>query len=173
MIARALLVIAMVAGTARAEDAAVDATLVAPFGDWAKETGVGAGATARVRVPLGDFTAITARAGLVWHAAATDGALTVRLVELPLCGGVRYYVTAPARARAWLAGEAGVVLERASIAQAGSSDDEWRFVFGSSLGAGVELDRWELGASIWLPDLAHVDRAAAAMIAIGGVFARW
>ena len=170
---RIALLLLLCSASAHAEDGAVDATVVAPFGDWAKETGVGAGATARVRVPLSDFTAITARAGLVWHAAASDGALTVRRVELPLIGGVRYYVTAPARARAWLAGEAGVVLERASITQGAATDDEWRFVFGSSLGAGVELDGWELGASIWLPDLAHVDRAAAAMIAIGCVFARW
>jgi hypothetical protein len=154
-------------------DVAADAVLVVPFADWAKETGVGAGASARLRVPLSPYTTITARLAAIWHAPHDDGALTVGLVELPLVGGVRYYVTAPGPARAFLAGEVGVVLQRGTIAQGGATDAAWRFVFGSSLGAGVEVDRYELTASVWLPDVAHVDNAAAAMITVGASFGAW
>ena len=154
-------------------DVAADAVLVVPFGGWSQQTGIGAGASVRLRVPMSAYTTITARLAAIWHAPETDGALTIGLVELPLVGGARYYVTEPGAARAFLAGEVGVVLQRGTIAQGGATDAQWRFVFGSSLGAGVELGRWELAASVWLPDVAHVDDAAAAMITAGASFASW
>lgn len=153
--------------------ASADAIVVAPFGDWARSTGVGGGIAAGVRVPLTAFTSITARAGAIAHLPVDDAGLRVELVELPLGGGARYYVTEPGRLRAFLAGDAGVVVRRTSISAAGATDVEWKLVFASSLGAGVELDRWELGAAIWLPDLAHVEHAAAAMITAGATFAAW
>jgi hypothetical protein len=154
-------------------DVAADAVLVVPFADWAQQIGVGAGASARLRVPMSPFTTITARVAAIWHAPHDDGALTVGLLELPLLGGVRYYVTDPGEARAFLAGEVGVVLQRGTLAQGGATDAQWRFVFGSSLGAGVEYGRWELAASVWLPDVAHVEDAAAAMVTVGASFASW
>jgi hypothetical protein len=180
---RGVLVIAMLApmlapALARAEPdeqahAAADAIVVAPFGDWMHEAGAGGGAAVRVDVPTGAYTTITARVGAIAHAPVDDAGMRVGLVELPLGGGARYYVTEPRRVRAFLAGDVGVVVRRTSVSAAGATDVEWKIVFGSSLGAGVVVDRWELGAAIWLPDLAHVEHAAAAMITAGATFASW
>jgi hypothetical protein len=176
---RAALAIAiLVPAIARAEpdvqgSAAADAVVVAPFGDWARQAGVGGGALVRVDVPISAYTTITARAGAIAHATADDAGMRVGLDELPLGGGARYFVTEPRRVRAFLAGDVGVVVRRTALGAAGATDVEWKIVFGSSLGAGVVVDRWELGAAIWLPDLAHVEHAAAAMVTAGATFASW
>ena len=116
-------------------DVGADAIVIAPFGDWADQTGVGLGGDVRVRVPLGDYTTITARAGGVAHLGKTmdvGGApATTTILEFPLLGGARYYVSAPGRLRGFFTGEVGFVFRRTDVAIAGAHDHDLKVVFGS------------------------------------------
>jgi hypothetical protein len=172
--------LALAGRSARADlgnDVGADAVVVVPYGDWAAHTNVGLGAAARVRVPLTSDTTITARVAAIAHLGRdvdiAGATATTHVLEFPLLGGVRYRVSGPGRVRGFVFGELGIIFRRTDVAFAGAHDDDVKIVFGSALGAGVALDRFELTAAVWLPDLAEVDHTAGAIVSVGGAFASW
>lgn len=171
---RAALIVIVLAAPAAADpalrnDVGADAIVVVPIGGWRDEAGVGLGAGARVRVPLSDDVTITARFAGVAHLPATVSGTRTSVIEFPLLGGARYHVSDPGKIRGFFAGEVGVVFRRTDVELAGLHDSDTDIVFGSLLGAGVELGRFEVAASVWLADLAALDDAVGVMVTAGGV----
>jgi len=150
-------------------DLGADAVVVLPLGAWRDEAGVGFGAGVRVRVPLSADLTITARLAGIGHLARERAGTETTVVMFPLLGGARYHVSDPGRVRGFFHGEVGVVVRRTDVAIAGLHDSDTDLVFGSALGGGVSLGRFEVTASAWLSDLAALDDAVGVMLTAGGV----
>jgi len=178
---RALLALA-IAGTAYAEPVAspavsksvgVDATLSLPLSPWIHATGDGGGGSIWLHVPVTDLVEVTARLGATVHADRPVGAISpgarARLSEIPLLGGARYRLT-DGTVRGYLEGEVGLIFRRVDVDVQGLTDNSARIRLASSLGAAVEVDRFELRSAVWLADLSDLDHEIGIVISVGARF---
>ena len=152
--------LALVCAAARADpkQLGVDATLSLPLSPWQQSTGDGGGGSMWLHVPISPLVEVTARLGAIVHAerpVAGVAEADERLSEIPLVGGARYRLTDGA-VRGYLEGEVGVVFRRVDVDVANVTDDSARIRLASSLGAAIELDRFDLRAAVWFADLFRI-----------------
>lgn len=152
----------------------VDATLSIPLSPWIHATGVGGGGSVWLHLPVTDLVEVTARLGATVHAdRPIDGDVApgarARLSEIPLLGGARYRLTDGA-VRGYLEGEVGLIFRRVDVDAKGLTDDSARIRLASSLGAAIEVDRFELRGAVWLADLSDLDGEIGIVISAGAWF---
>lgn len=154
----------------------VDATLSLPLSPWIHATGIGGGGSVWLHVPVTELVEISARLGATVHADREVGAIAPgarqRLSEIPLLGGARYRLT-DGIVRGYLEGEVGLIFRRVDVDVKGLSDDSARIRLASSLGAAIEIDRFELRGAIWLADLADLDNEIGIVVSVGARFYRF
>lgn len=154
----------------------VDATLSLPLSPWIHATGIGGGGSVWLHVPVTELVEVTARLGATVHADREVGAISPgarqRLSEIPLLGGARYRLT-DGVVRGYLEGEVGLIFRRVDVDVQGLSDDSARIRLASSLGAAIEIDRFELRGAIWLADLADLDNEIGIVVSVGARFYRF
>ena len=181
----------------------VDATLSLPLSPWIHATGIGGGGSVWLHLPVTDLVEVTARLGATVHAGRPLGANTPgaraplaaiprrrgrapaarpsgdispgarsRLSEIPLLGGARYRLTDGA-VRGYLEGEVGLIFRRVDVDVGGLTDNSARIRLASSLGAAIEVDRFDLRAAVWLADLSDLDREIGVIVSAGARFYRF
>lgn len=153
----------------------VDATLSLPLSPWIHATGNGGGGSVWLHIPYSPIVDVTTRVGAIVHAdrpiEGVPGARS-RLSEIPLFGGARIRVTDGA-VRGYLEGEVGLVFRRVDVDVQNISDNSARIRFASSLGAAIEVDRFDLRAAVWLADLGDLDHETGVIISAGASFYRF
>ncbi len=173
--ALALAVVARVAAAdpAPAKHLGVDATLSVPLSPWIHATGIGGGGSVWLHVPVTPLVEITARLGATVHADRPIGDLAPgarsRLSEVPLLGGARYRLT-DGIVRGYLEGEVGLIFRRVDVDVKGLTDDSARIRLASSLGAAIEVDRFELRGAVWLADLSNLNDDIGVIASVGARF---
>jgi hypothetical protein len=172
---RALLALAVVR-TAAADPiktVGVDATVSMPLSPWIHDTGYGGGGSIWLHLPITDVVEVTARLGATVHAERPVGAIapgaSSRLSEVPLLGGARYRLT-DGMVRGYLEGEVGLIFRRVDVDVQGLKDDSARIRLACSLGAAVELDRFELRGAVWFADLSDLDHEIGIVASVGARF---
>ncbi|MEO6776732.1 MAG: hypothetical protein ABI467_27570 [Kofleriaceae bacterium] len=154
----------------------VDATLSIPLSPWLHATGYGGGGSIWLHVPVTDLVEVTARLGATVHADRPIGDIapgaSARLSEIPLLGGARYRLT-DGSVRGYLEGEVGLIFRRVDVDVLGLTDDSARIRLASSLGAAIEVDRFELRGAVWLADLSDLDGEIGVVVSVGARFFRF
>lgn len=175
---RALLALAVVHPAAPAaadpiKTVGVDATVSMPLSPWLRDTGYGGGGSLWLHLPITDVVEVTARLGATVHAERPVGAIapgaSSRLSEVPLLGGARYRLT-DGMVRGYLEGEVGLIFRRVDVDVQGLKDDSARIRLACSLGAAVELDRFELRGAVWFADLSDLDHEIGIIASVGARF---
>jgi hypothetical protein len=160
-------------GAVLSKTVGVDATLSLPLSPWIHATGDGGGGSIWLHVPVTDLVEVTARLGATVHADRPVGAISpdarARLSEIPLLGGARYRLT-DGTVRGYLEGEVGLIFRRVDVDVQGLTDDSARIRLASSLGAAVEVDRFELRSAVWLADLSDLDHEIGIVLSVGARF---
>ncbi len=150
----------------------VDATLSIPLSPWIHETGFGGGGSIWLHLPVAQFVDVTARLGAIVHADRPIDRYPdarARISEVPLLGGARFQLT-DGSVRGYLEGEVGLIFRRVDVDVLGLTDDSARIRLASSLGAAVEVDRFELRAAVWLADLSDLDHDIGIVVSAGARF---
>jgi hypothetical protein len=154
----------------------VDATLSIPLSPWIHATGIGGGGSVWLHLPVTDLVEVTARLGATVHADRPVGEISpgarARLSEIPLFGGARYRLT-DGVVRGYLEGEVGLIFRRVDVDVDGLTDNSARIRFASSLGAAIEVDRFDLRAAVWLADLSDLDGEIGVIVSAGARFYRF
>lgn len=144
-----------------------------PLEGWAEIAGPGVGGSAQVAVRVADHLDITARVGVVGHRGATRGDLRTTVVEAPILGGARLEVARAGPAIGFAFGEVGIVAARTTVTIAGRRDHDSTLRFGSALGGGIAVDRFDLAIAAWLADLGDLDHGIGVTVTLGARVARW
>ncbi len=150
----------------------VDATVSIPLSPWSHATGAGGGGSIWLHLPVAPFIEVIARLGAIVHAERPidqDPDARSRISEVPLLGGARVQLT-DGPVRGYLEGEVGLIFRRVDVDVQGLSDDSARIRLASSLGAAIEIDRFEVRAAVWLADLADLDHAIGIVVSAGARF---
>lgn len=175
-LALAFVVVARVAVAEPIKSVGVDATLSIPLSPWIHDTGYGGGGSIWLHVPVTDLVEVTARLGATVHADRPIGDVSpgarARLSEIPLLGGARYRLT-DGTVRGYLEGEVGLIFRRVDVDVLGLTDNSAQIRLASSLGAAVEVDRFELRAAVWLADLSDLDGEIGVVVSAGARFYRF
>jgi hypothetical protein len=154
----------------------VDATLSLPLSPWIHATGIGGGGSIWLHLPVTDLVEVTARLGATVHADRPVGDIApgarARLSEIPLFGGARYRLT-DGGVRGYLEGEVGLIFRRVDVDVDGLTDNSSRIRLASSLGAAIELDRFDVRAAVWLADLSDLDGEIGIIASVGARFYRF
>ncbi|HEY6033469.1 MAG TPA: hypothetical protein VIV58_04395 [Kofleriaceae bacterium] len=154
----------------------VDATLSVPLSPWIHATGIGGGGSIWLHLPVTDLVEVTARLGATVHADRPIGDISPgarsRLSEIPLLGGARYRLT-DGTVRGYLEGEVGLIFRRVDVDVLGLTDNSARIRLASSLGAAIEVDRFDLRAAVWLADLSDLDGEIGVIVSAGARFYRF
>lgn len=172
----AALGVARIAAADPVKTLGVDATLSIPLSPWIHDAGIGGGGSIWLHLPVTPLVEVTARLGATVHADRPVGTLApgarVRLSEIPLLGGARYRLT-DGSVRGYLEGEVGLIFRRVDVDVKGLTDDSARIRLASSLGAAIEIDRFELRGAVWLADLSDLDGEIGIVVSIGASFYRF
>jgi len=165
------------AGIAHADpkQAGIDATATMPLSPWKRDTGIGGGGSLWLHIDVSPLVEVTARVGAIVHASrGVDGLpdASQRLSEVPLLGGARYRLT-DGLVRGYLEGEVGLIFARTDLEVAGTRDQTSPIRLGSSLGACLEVDRFDLRLAVWFADLSDLDHAIGVTLSIGGRVVSW
>jgi hypothetical protein len=172
-LALALLAVARVATADPVKSVGVDATLSIPLSPWIHATGVGGGGSIWLHLPVTELVEVTARLGATVHADRPIGDISpgarARLSEIPLLGGARYRLTDGA-VRGYLEGEVGLIFRRVDVDVGGLTDNSARIRLASSLGAAIEVDRFDVRAAVWLADLSDLDGEIGVVVSAGARF---
>ncbi|HEY0253975.1 MAG TPA: hypothetical protein VGC41_20735 [Kofleriaceae bacterium] len=166
----------LVVATAHAEpekSVGVDATLAIPLSPWNQATGIGGGGSVWLHLPVTGLVEVTARLGATVHGQRDVGPISPtarqRLSEIPLLGGARYRLT-DGPVRGYLEGEVGLIFRRVDVDVKGITDDSARIRLASSLGAALEIDRFEVRGAVWLADLSDLDSEIGIIVSVGARF---
>jgi len=157
------------------KQAGVDATAIVPLSPWKRATGTGGGGMLWLHIAVSPYVEVTARLGAVVHATrGVDGIpdSTQRLSEIPLLGGARYRLT-DGFVRGYLEGEVGLIFARTDVDIDGTRDNTAPIQLGSSLGACIEVGRFDLRLAVWFADLSDLDHAIGVTASIGGRVISW
>ncbi len=157
------------------KQAGVDASAIVPLSPWKRDTGIGGGGMLWLHIAVSPYVEVTARIGALVHASrGVDGIpeSTQRLSEIPLLGGARYRLT-DGIVRGYLEGEVGLIFARTDVDIDGTRDNTAPIQLGSSLGACVELGRFDLRLAVWFADLSDLDHAIGVTASIGGRVISW
>ena len=168
----ALIASARVASAEPPRDLGVDATLGVPLSPWKHDTGIGGGGSIWLHVHATPLVDVTARTGAIVHASRPLPGVpnaSSRLSEIPLVGGARYRLT-DGLVRGYLEGEVGLIFRRVDVDAKGLTDNSARIRLASSLGAAIELDRFDVRAAIWLADLSDLDHEIGVVVSVGARF---
>jgi hypothetical protein len=169
----ALVVLAHGAAAEPVKHLGVDATLSIPLSPWIHATGIGGGGSVWLHLPVTPLVEVTARLGATVHADRPIGDIAPgarsRLSEVPLLGGARYRLT-DGLVQAYLEGEVGLIFRRVDVDVKGLTDDSARIRLASSLGAAIEVDRFELRAAVWLADLSELNDDIGVIVSAGARF---
>jgi hypothetical protein len=155
----------------RALRVAVEGSL--PVEGWADRAGPGLGGSVGVAVRVAEHVDVTARIGVIGHRAVEDAGVETRVLEVPVLGGARLEVAQAGAATGFVFGEVGVVGARTTVAIGGVRDHDSELRFGSALGGGVAVGRYEVAVAAWLADLGDLDRGIGISATIGARVARW
>jgi hypothetical protein len=175
-LALGLLAVATTAAADPVKSVGVDATLSIPLSPWIHATGDGGGGSIWLHLPVTDLVEVTARLGATVHADRPVGELApgarARLSEIPLLGGARYRLT-DGVVRGYLEGEVGLIFRRVDVDVDGLTDNSARIRLASSLGAAIEVDRFDVRAAVWLADLSDLDGEIGVIVSAGARFYRF
>lgn len=121
----------------------VDAVAIMPIGDYADVSSLGAGASARLEVPIGTGFA-TGRLAAIFNATKVDANLTF----IPIYAGYRL----PLANDFYVSGELGITLEYGTVDTPLGQMSESDTALGFALMAGMRRGALDLRAGLFAPD---------------------
>ena len=105
--------------------------------------------------------------------SGSPGDLRTTVLEAPVLGGARLEVARAGAAVGFAFGEVGIVAVRTSVTIGGLGDHDSTLRFGSALGGGVAIGRFDLAIAAWLADLGDLDHGIGVTATVGARVARW
>lgn len=147
---------------ATADTLSISGSLVAPVGNFGTIAGPGVGASIRWQRPLSSELSLGARAGLLVHSGQDLGPVSSRVLQVPILGGARYYISPLRAGRVYVAGELGFNILVVSASLGETMDTGSDLEFGASMGGGWQLARTDIYAGLLFPSRRDVAFMASA-----------
>jgi hypothetical protein len=132
-----------------------DLALTLPMSDWGDQAGLGIGGMGRVALSFMTDLGVVGRIGYIHHLEKNGITSSI----LPILVGLKYDIAFG------LGAELLMGMNRWSIEGGGGEITEWEF--GMMLGAYFELMGIQVGANLFVPELAEIDNAFGLMFTAG------
>ncbi len=135
----------------------IDGAVNIPTGDWADASGIGLGALGYASFNAIPMLTITGRAGYIHGLEKNNSSMQ----HIPVLAGIKYHFIP----MLYVAGEFGFCFNKQKIDGFGESD--WEEDLAATISAGAGLAGLDFRASLFMPDLEHVEDLLGILLTIG------